>query len=55
LDPITKKSNKLFYVTILFKQEKGLQQVIITKLEEDEVASEIIDRIINSIELGKAL
>lgn len=55
LDPITKKSNKLFYVTLLFKQEKGLQQVIITKLEDDEVATEIIDRIINSIELGKAL
>jgi hypothetical protein len=55
LDPITKKSNKLFYVTLLFKQDNGLQQVVITKLEEDEVATEIIDRIINSIELGKAL
>jgi cbb3-type cytochrome oxidase subunit 3 len=55
LDPITKKSNKLFYVTLLFKQDNGLQQVVVTKLEEDEVASEIIDRIINSIELGKAL
>ena len=55
LDPITKKSNKLFYVTVLFKQDNGLQQVVLSKLEEDEVASEIIDRIINSIELGKAL
>lgn len=55
LDPITKKSNKLFYVTLLFKQDNGLQQVVITKLQQDEVASEIIDRIINSIELGKAL
>lgn len=54
-DPFTKKSNKLYYVIILFKQERGLQQVVITRLEEDEVASEIIDRIINSIELGKAL
>lgn len=55
LDPIKKKSNKLYYVIVLFKQNNGLQQVVVSKLEEDEIASEIIDRIINSIELGKAL
>ena len=54
LDPLSKKSNKLFYVIVLFKQGNGLQQVIVSKLEEDEIASEIIDRIISSIELGKA-
>ncbi|WP_188360946.1 hypothetical protein [Flavobacterium orientale] len=55
LDPIKKKSNKLYYVIVLFKQNNGLQQIVVSKLEEDEIASEIIDRIINSIELGKAL
>jgi len=54
LDPLSKKSNKLFYVIVLFKQNNGLQQVVVSKLEEDEIASEIIDRIIGSIELGKA-
>lgn len=54
LDAVTKKSNKLYYVIVLFKQNNGLQQVVVSKLEEDEIASEIIDRIINSIELGKA-
>jgi len=54
LDPLSKKSNKLFYVIVLFKQGNGLQQVVVSKLEEDEIASEIIDRIIGSIELGKA-
>ena len=54
LDPLSKKSNKLYYVIVLFKQNNGLQQVVVSKLEEDEIASEIIDRIIGSIELGKA-
>jgi hypothetical protein len=54
LDPLSKKSNKLYYVIVLFKQNNGLQQVVVSKLEEDEIATEILERIINSIELGKA-
>ena len=54
LDTLTKKSQKLYYVIVLFKQNNGLQQVVVSKLEDDEIASEIIDRIIGSIELGKA-
>jgi hypothetical protein len=38
---------------LLFKQNKGMQQIIVSKLEDDELGGEIIDRIIKSVELGK--
>ncbi len=53
LDGLTKKSTKLYYEMLLFKQNKGMQQIIVSKLEDDELGGEIIDRIIKSVELGK--
>ena len=53
LDPITKKSRKAFYEAIYFAQEGGLQQIVVMHEEGDEVANQITERILNSVELAK--
>jgi DNA-binding MarR family transcriptional regulator len=53
LDPITKKSRKAYYEVIYFGQEGGLQQIIVLHEEGDEVANEITERIMNSVEIAK--
>jgi hypothetical protein len=52
LDPITKKSRKAYYEVIFFGQEGGLQQVIVLHEEGDEIANEITERIMNSVEIA---
>ena len=53
-DPMLKKSIKMYCEILLFKQENGLQQVIVTHEESDQYAPQILSRIINSVELKKA-
>ncbi|MDV6167827.1 hypothetical protein R1T16_05285 [Flavobacterium sp. DG1-102-2] len=50
-NPVTKKNIRLYYEILYFKQERGLQQVLITHVEGDEYATQILDRIKNSVEL----
>lgn len=52
LDPITKKSRKAYYEVMFFGQEGGLQQVIVLHEEGDEVANQITERIMNSVEIA---
>ncbi len=52
LDPITKKSRKAYYEVMFFGQEGGLQQVIVLHEEGDEIANEITERIMNSVEIA---
>src|SRR5690554_5601527 len=54
LNPITKSSTKVYYEMLVFKQAQGIQQVIMIIKESDPNKKEIIDRIINSVELGQA-
>lgn len=54
LDKIQNKSEKLFYEILLFKQEGGLQQIVVSYREGDEFGKKILDRIINSVELKNA-
>ncbi len=54
LNPITKSSTKVYYEMLVFKQAQGIQQVIVIIKESDPNKKEIIDRIINSVELGQA-
>ena len=51
LDKIQNKSQKLYYEILLFKQEGGIQQIVVSYKEGDEYGKLILDRIINSAEL----
>ncbi len=46
-------STKQYYEILLFGQDNGLQQVIITHDDEDKYAKEISEKILNSVELKK--
>ncbi|KUJ61537.1 hypothetical protein AR687_12725 [Flavobacteriaceae bacterium CRH] len=54
LNPDTKTSAKAYYEILLFKQDQGLQQIMILHEEGDTYANEISERILNSVELRKA-
>ncbi|MBF4517274.1 hypothetical protein IRZ71_12995 [Flavobacterium sp. ANB] len=54
LNPETKTSAKAYYEILLFKQDQGLQQIMILHEEGDTYANEISERILNSVELRKA-
>ena len=54
LNPIAKTSTKAYYEILLFKQEQGLQQIVILHQEGDTYANTITARILNSVELKKA-
>ncbi|OIV43516.1 hypothetical protein [Flavobacterium johnsoniae] len=54
LNPNTKTSTKAYYEILLFKQDQGLQQIIILHEEGDTYANDITTRILNSVELKKA-
>lgn len=54
LNPINKTSEKAYYEILYFKQEQGLQQIIILHAEGDRYGNEIADRILNSVELKQA-
>ena len=47
------KTVKLAYQILVFAQNGGLQEIIITHLDNDEFGAQIADRIINSVELKK--
>lgn len=55
INPITRKSKKAYYELIIFKQEGGLQSILIIQNEEDKYANEITTRIIKSIALGQPM
>jgi hypothetical protein len=44
-------SEKLYYEIVLFSQEGGLQQIMIFHKDGDSYATEIVDRVMNSVEL----
>lgn len=54
LDKIQNKSEKLYYEILLFKQDGGLQQIVVSYREGDAYGKKILDRIINSVELKNA-
>lgn len=54
LNPAAKTSLKGYYEILLFKQDQGLQQIIIFHEEGDTYANDITTRILNSVELKKA-
>jgi uncharacterized protein YneF (UPF0154 family) len=54
LNPIDKTSTKAYYELLLFKQDQGLQQILIVHEEGDTYANDITTRILNSVELRKA-
>lgn len=54
LDPIKKKSTKMYYELLVFSQEGGIQQIMIMHQEEDKFGSQIAERVLNSVELKKA-
>jgi flagellar basal body-associated protein FliL len=54
INPETKTSAKAYYEILLFKQDQGLQQIMILHEEGDTYANDISERILNSVELRKA-
>ncbi|MFZ4105236.1 hypothetical protein [Flavobacterium sp.] len=51
LDKTQNKSQKLYYEILLFKQDGGLQEIVVCYKEGDEYGKKILERIINSVEL----
>jgi hypothetical protein len=54
IDAISKKSIRAYYEVLFFKQEQGLQQIIVFRNEEDTYGKEIMERVIKSVELKEA-
>ena len=54
IDPIQQKSLKMYCEILLFKQDGGLQQVMVAHEEGDQYGQQILSRIINAVELKKA-
>ena len=54
IDGNTQSSSKIYYEILLFGQEGGLQQIMILHEEGDQYATELTDRILNSVELKTA-
>jgi hypothetical protein len=54
IDGNTQSSSKIYYEILLFGQEGGLQQIMILHEEGDRYATELTDRILNSVELKTA-
>jgi hypothetical protein len=54
IDGDTQSSSKIYYEILLFGQEGGLQQIMILHEEGDRYATELTDRILNSVELKSA-
>jgi hypothetical protein len=51
LNPLTQKMVRTYYEILYFKQQEGLQQVMVLHEEGDEYAMEILERIKKSVEL----
>jgi hypothetical protein len=54
IDGANQMSSKIYYEIILFGQEGGLQQIMILHEEGDRYATELTDRVLNSVELKSA-
>ncbi|RZJ56229.1 MAG: hypothetical protein EOO44_00355 [Flavobacterium sp.] len=54
INPVNKTSTKAYYEILLFKQDQGLQQIVILHEEGDTYANDITTRVLNSVELRKA-
>lgn len=54
IDGNSQTSSKIYYEILLFGQEGGLQQIMILHEEGDKYATELTDRIMNSVELKSA-
>lgn len=54
LNPLTKSSEKVYYEILYFKQNQGLQQIMIVFPEGDQYGSAIADRMLQSVELRQA-
>jgi hypothetical protein len=54
IDPIAKKSMKIYFDILIFKEANGFQQIIILHEEGDKYAEQITERMLNSVELQKA-
>jgi hypothetical protein len=53
LNPIDKKSYEMYYETIIFSQDGGLQQINIIQSQDDKYAKEISERVLKSVEFKK--
>jgi hypothetical protein len=53
LNPIDQKSYEMYYETIVFAQNGGLQQINIVYKQGDKYAKEIAERILQSVELKR--
>jgi hypothetical protein len=53
IDPIQKKSFKMYYEILLFGQNNGLQQITLQYEEGDKYAAQISERVLSSVELKK--
>lgn len=51
VDGVLKRNSKVYYEMLFFKQEQGLQQVLVWYPEGDESGQKILERVINSVEL----
>jgi Ca2+/Na+ antiporter len=51
LNKIQNKSQKLYYEILLFKQDGGLQEIVVSYQEGDAYGKKILERIVNSVEL----
>lgn len=50
-DSVLKKSEKMYYESLIFGQDGGLQQIVIMHKEGDKYGQEVAERILNSVEL----
>ena len=50
-DSVLKKSQKMYYESLIFGQDGGLQQIVIMHKEGDKYGQEVAERILNSVEL----
>ncbi len=54
VDKLSKKTQKMYYESLVFAQDGGLQQIFIAHKEGDEYGNKISDRVLNSVELQTA-
>jgi hypothetical protein len=54
IDGGSQSSTKIYYEILLFGQEGGLQQIMIFHEEGDRYATELTERVMNSVELKSA-
>jgi hypothetical protein len=51
VDPVSHKTQKMYYEMLVFAQDGGLQQIVIAHKEGDEYGKQISERVLNSVEL----